>query len=366
MSTLPEHRDRAPDVNSEHRLLEIRREAERRGAVQAAGIRPPGAPFPQASPETGYYGIPLLKQPQWKWEVPLYFFVGGVAGSAAVIATMAQWVGRDPELARDARLVAAAGGALSSGLLIADLGRPARFLAMLRVFKKQSPMSVGAWVLAGFGSASGASAFADFAAGYFDAAPIRILGNIAQAFSTALALPFHNYTGVLIGATAIPVWNENIKTLPVHFGMSGVNAGVSVLELLGHDRSPALNVLGITASAVETFEGMHIEANPSRVVEPLKRGASGWTTRVGGVLSGPVPLALRVISAITKSRRVRRAASWSSIAGSIITRYAWMQAGKASAKNWRVPLDIPEERQLQKEPPLRVGEESAYPREKAS
>jgi Polysulphide reductase, NrfD len=366
MSTHPAPRDRVPDTSSESRLLEIRREADSRGMVKAAGIRPPGAPFPKASPETGYYGIPLLKQPQWKWEVPLYFFVGGAAGSAAVIASMAQWVGRDPELARDARLVAAAGGALSSGLLIADLGRPARFLNMLRVFKKQSPMSVGAWVLAAFGTASGASAFAGFAADYFDSAPIRILGNIAQTFSTALALPFHNYTGVLIGATAIPVWNENIKTLPVHFGMSGLNAGVSVLELLGHDRSAALNTLGLAASAIETFEGAHIEMNPSRVVEPLKHGATGWTTRIGGLLSGPLPLALRIISAVTKSRSARRAASWSSIAGSIVTRYAWMQAGKASAKNWRLPLDIPEEQELQKKAQQRAGEEPAYLREQAS
>jgi len=351
MSTLPEHRrDRVPDTSSEARLLEIRREAESRGVVQAEGVRPPGAPFPKASPETGYYGIPLLKEPQWKWEVPLYFFVGGAAGSSAVIASMAQWIGRDPELARDARLVAAVGGALSSGLLIADLGRPARFLAMLRVFKMQSAMSVGAWTLAAFGTFSGASAFAQFAADYFDSAAIRVVGNIAQGFATALGLPFHNYTGVLIGATAVPVWNENIKMLPVHFGMSGLNSGVSILELMGHDESTALNTLGIVASAVETFEGFHIETNSNREVEPLKHGVTGWTTRVGGVLSGPLPLALRLISAFTKSRNLRRAASWSSIAGSIVTRYAWMYAGKASAKNWRLPLDIPDETAAPKKP----------------
>ena len=121
------------------------------------GVRLPGAPFPVASPETGYYGIPLLKEPAWTWEIPPYFFVGGAAGSAAVLGAVARWTGRDLKLARDCRYIAAAGTALSSALLISDLGRPARFLAMLRVFKPQSPMSVGAWTLAVFGSFSGCS-----------------------------------------------------------------------------------------------------------------------------------------------------------------------------------------------------------------
>ena len=54
MSTVPEHRDQVPTTASEARLLEIRREAETRGVVKAEGIRPPGAPFPKASPDTGY------------------------------------------------------------------------------------------------------------------------------------------------------------------------------------------------------------------------------------------------------------------------------------------------------------------------
>src|SRR5581483_2525019 len=97
-------------------------------------IRPQGAPFPKASPETGYYGIPLLKPPQWKPEVPLYFFVGGAAGAAAVIDAIGHYTGADAKLVRDARWIAAAGAVISPALLIADLGRPERFLAMMRVF----------------------------------------------------------------------------------------------------------------------------------------------------------------------------------------------------------------------------------------
>jgi hypothetical protein len=345
---------------SEARLLQLRREAETRGRVEARGVHPPGAPLPQASPETGYYGIPMLKQPQWKWEVPLYFFVGGAAGSAAVIGAMANWVGRDPLLRRNARLLAAAGGAISTGLLVADLGRPSRFLNMLRVFKKQSAMSVGAWTLAAFSTFSGAAAFAELAAEAFDFAPIRVLGHISEAFSAALGLPFHNYTGVLIGATAIPVWNRNITSLPIHFGMSGVNSAVAILELLGHDHG-ALNLLGIGASAFETYEGVHLEQRTEPALDPLKHGFSGWLTRLGGVLSGPAPLGLRVAAQISGSKKMRRAACWSAIAGSLLTRYGWMRAGHASAKNWRLPLEISESTPEQAELHARRGDR-ALPR----
>jgi hypothetical protein len=352
MSMEPVRQDPAPRRASEARLLELRREAETRGRVEGAGVTPPGAPFPKASPETGYYGIPMLKRPQWKWEVPLYFFVGGAAGSVSVIGAMAHWVARDTQLRRNARLVAAAGGLISTGLLVADLGRPARSLAMLRVFKKQSAMSMGAWTLAAFSSFSGASAFAEWVGERFDFAPVRVLGHISEAFSAALGLPFHNYTGVLIGATAIPVWNRNITTLPIHFGMSGVNTGVAILELLGHDNT-ALNLLGIGASGFETYEGLHLEQRQEPELDPLKHGFSGWITRLGGALSGPVPLSLRLAAQISGSRKMRRAAGWAAIAGSLLTRYGWMRAGHASAQNWRLPLEIPESAtapQLQSKP----------------
>jgi hypothetical protein len=351
MSTDPVRYDRTPDTDSEARLLEIRREAETRGIAQGRGFRPQDAPFPQASPESGYYGIPLLKQPQWTWEVPLYFFVGGAAAASALIGAMARWTARDKELARDARLVAAGGAIISTGLLVSDLGRPERFLNMLRVFKAQSPMSVGAWVLALFGSASGAAAFAQIVDDKLDLAPVRVLGDVAEGFAAALGLPLATYTGVLIGATAIPAWNHNVKTLPVHFAMSGLASGVSVLELMGHDDSTALNLLGIGAAALESYEGIHLEfLRHPEVNRPLKHGVTGWTTRFGGVLSGPVPLALRLLAAATGSRRLRRIAAASAIAGSILTRYGWVYAGHESARDWRLPLGLREEAQLDQGP----------------
>src|SRR5438093_10671138 len=110
---------RTPDFASEQKLVEIRREAERRGEVKASGIRPAGSPFPMASPDTGYYGIPLLKKPAWTWEIPLYFFTGGTAGAAAVVGAHADYGASDRRLVRQARRVAPAAAAICAALLTA-------------------------------------------------------------------------------------------------------------------------------------------------------------------------------------------------------------------------------------------------------
>src|ERR1051325_7340755 len=105
-----------------------------------------------------YYDVALLKPPVWTWEVPLYFFVGGAAGAAAIIGSVAEWAGGDGRLARDAKWIPAAGGPLSAALLTSDLGRPERFVNMLRVFKPHSAMSVGSWTLTAFSASSTAIA----------------------------------------------------------------------------------------------------------------------------------------------------------------------------------------------------------------
>jgi hypothetical protein len=340
---LPELPGRVPDSQSERRLTALRREAAQSGVVSGKGVLPQGAPFPQASPTTGYYGVPLLKEPQWHPEVPLYFFVGGAAGASAVIADMASWLGDDRELVRSARWIAAGGGALSSALLIKDLGVPSRFLNMLRVFKPQSPMSMGAWTLSAFSSVSAAAAFGNLMQEKLGPSiAIKIVENAAGLLATATGLVMASYTGVLIGATVIPVWNENVGTLPQHFAASGLNSAVSILELFGHDDSRALNLLGISASCYEVAEGALLESKRHRVNEPLRKGWSGAIVRAGGVLSGPVPLALRLAYAVSGNKKLRRAAAWSSVAGSLLTRFGWVHAGRASARDHRIPLELPE------------------------
>src|SRR5262245_26342281 len=214
-------------LSREDRLNEIRRQVEWEGRLEIVGDRPAGAPFPQASAENGYYRIPLLKEAPWTWEIPLYFFVGGAAGAAAVIGAIARYTGADRKLVRDARWIAAAGAVISPALLISDLGRPERFLSMLRVFKPQSPMSVGVWTLVGFSGSVAATVFADvMQRRYGPSLPLRVVENAGEAASLAFGLPFSNYTGVLLGATAIPVWNQNVVDLPIQFGASGLSSAV--------------------------------------------------------------------------------------------------------------------------------------------
>jgi formate-dependent nitrite reductase membrane component NrfD len=299
---------RAPDAATEKRLEEIRREAELKGLLQ-----------PKQVP--GYFDLPLLKQPAWTWEVPLYFFIGGGAGAAAAIGAAAQLTGGNERLVRDARWIAAIGANLSAPLLISDLGRPQRFLNMLRVFKPQSPMSVGAWIVAAFGAASTSAVILP-----------RSLTHAAAIGSAISGLGMATYTGVLIGATSIPVWAKHAAILPAHFGASAAGSAVSMLEIRGHWQ-PALNAIGIGAAAFETITGLRIETSRDAESKPLREGTNGTITRIGGVLSGPVPLLLRIAGG--KSKRIRRLAAASTIVGSLITRFAWLGAGRISARDVR-------------------------------
>ena len=273
-----------------------------------------------------YHGFPLLKKPVWTWEIPAYFFVGGAAGAAALVGAVARRTGGNEALVRDARWIAAAGAALSPVLLVSDLGRPERFFNMLRVFKVQSPMSVGAWTLVAFSSAAGAAAFADLAhRATGGRLPVRVLGDASEMLAAATGMIMSTYTGVLLGATAIPVWSSNARILPLHFGASGMGAAVSLLELLGH-RSRALNRIGMGAAAAETALAAYLESRDNPAMTPLRGGAVGSGARTAALLSGPLPLALRLFAG--RSPTARRIAAISTLAGSLMTRMTWMQAGK--------------------------------------
>jgi formate-dependent nitrite reductase membrane component NrfD len=330
----------------ESRLNEIRRQASEGGTVNSAGVRAAGSPMPMASPQTGYYQQPLLKEPQWSPLVPLYFFVGGASGSLGVIGSLADLVGGDKEMARKARHMASAGSAISSVLLIADLGRPSRFLNMLRVFKPQSAMSVGSWVLSGFSASAAASTIADILDTRTDGCMISgFLRGVGRTGCVVFGLPFHNFTGVLIGSTAVPVWNNRIRSLPREFGMSGLQAAVGMLELSGETDSGALNALGMVSAAVESWEILEAMGVQDRALAPAKEGLTGALVQTAGILSGPVPLPLRLASLFTRrgKHRLRQAAAISGVVGSLLQRYGWVQAGTVSARDRKVPLKIGEE-----------------------
>lgn len=305
---------------------------EPRGTGHAAGSAEHQAPSAQQpSRRAQYYDYPALKAPVWTWEIPTYFFVGGAAGAAALIGAVGRRTGADAALVRDARWIAAAGAALSPPLLISDLGRPERFLNMLRVFKMRSPMSVGAWTLVAFSNAAAASAFADAAhRATSGRLPVKVVADAAGMLSAATGLLLSTYTGVLLGATAIPVWSANARLLPLHFGASGLGSAVSMLELLGH-REPALNAIGMGTALAETAFAAHVELSDDPAMQALKEGRTAALARAAGILSGPVPLFLRLFAG--RSPNARRIAALSTIAGSILTRAAWIAAGKTSSRD---------------------------------
>ena len=187
----------------------------------------------------------IVKSAVWTWEVPVYFFVGGSAGMAGLIAgvvyLMADARGEVqsalPVVSR-ALWIAFAGALLSPPLLISDLGRPRRFLNMLRRFNRRSTLSVGVWILIAFSAAvSGALWLHGAQRGWpnWPPAPSALVPLLAPALAilTLLGGLLATYTGVLLSATVVPAWNRQRRLLPTHFGLASLASAAAWLVLLG-------------------------------------------------------------------------------------------------------------------------------------
>jgi Polysulphide reductase, NrfD len=313
---------------SEKRFEELREQAWKEGVVPGKGVDVAGGPIPR---KPGYYGQPVLKPPVWTWEIPLYFFFGGIAGMSSVIA-LAAVLFHHVEVARAAMWLAAIAGAiLSPILLIMDLGRPHLFLNMLRVFKHRSPMSMGAWILSAFGACAvpGLIALELHAHQVFPGTLDQFLSVVAGIFvfgSAIFGTFLATYTGVLIGATAIPAWFLHRTLLPIHFGTAGLGSAAALLELLGH-RIPALNFLGFYAAGVETVLLIWLSLNKHGVADrAIHEHSSGWLIRIGEVLNGPLALVLRLFGFIPL-------AAISFLIGALVSRFGWIAVGKISGAN---------------------------------
>ncbi|PYK58330.1 MAG: hypothetical protein DME43_11865 [Verrucomicrobia bacterium] len=313
---------------SEKRLEELREQAWKDGVVPGKGVDVAGGPIPR---KPGYYGQPVVRPPVWTWEVPLYFFMGGIAGMSAVIASGAI-IFHHVDLAGAAMWLAAiAGAVLSPILLIMDLGRPHLFLNMLRVFKHRSAMSMGAWILSLFGACAVPGLIAlelhaqQIFAGSLDqllrlAAGLFIFGS--AIFGTLLA----TYTGVLIGATAIPAWFSHRTLLPIHFGTAGLGSAAGLLELLGH-RIAALNFLGYYAAGVESALLIWLSLDKQGAANrAIHEHGSGWLIRIGEVLNGPLAIVLRLFGLIPF-------AALSFLIGALVSRFGWIWVGKVSGSD---------------------------------
>lgn len=269
-----------------------------------------------------YYGRPILKAPEWTWEVPWYFFAGGLAGASSVLSLAAKLAGR-PALARRTRMVAAAGAAISPALLISDLGRPKRFLHMLRVFKPTSAMSVGSWVLASYSGAASAAAALD-ALGWWP----RLRG-LLDAAAGALGLPMATYTAVLVADSSIPAWHEARHELPFVFAGSAAASAGAVAAVLADDADAGIGRrLAVGGVAVELAADTRMRARLGVLGEVYDDGDAGRYHRIARASSAAGAAVLAVAG---RSRAGRVAGASLVLAGSVAQRWAVYRAGFSSA-----------------------------------
>jgi formate-dependent nitrite reductase membrane component NrfD len=312
---------------SEKRLEEMREQAWKDGVVPGRGVDVAGGPIPR---KPGYYGQPVVKPPVWTWQIPIYFFVGGLGGMSAVIASAALAF-HHVDLARAAMWLAAAGAILSPILLIMDLGRPLLFINMLRVFKYQSAMSMGVWILTFFGACvvPGSIALELHALHMFIGAMdqlFRIAAGLLIFGSAIFGMLLATYTGVLIGATAIPAWFLHRTLLPIHFGTAGLGCAAGLLELLGY-RIAALKVLGYYAAAVESALLIWLSVDKHGVADrAIHEHGSGWLIRIGEILTGPLALVLRLFGQVPF-------AAIAFLVGALVSRFGWIAVGKVSGSD---------------------------------
>jgi hypothetical protein len=278
-----------------------------------------------------YYGRPILKVTRWKEpHLPAYLVLGELSGALAVVGALAHATGRR-SLAMTARLGSAAAAYGGGAFLTAELGRPERFLNMLRVAKPTSPMSMGSWILASHSGLISAAAASEVTG------RLRGIGTLAGAAAAVTGPALAAYPGVLLADTAVPAWHSSYRELPLLFtggamtaaGAAGLAAGA--LRADRTDFEPARR-LAIIGAAVESAAGYALEVKRGPVGEPYRTGegarmltAARYLTLGGGV-------------AVLAARRSRIAAVASAVllaGGGYCAKVAVLRAGKESAADPR-------------------------------
>jgi formate-dependent nitrite reductase membrane component NrfD len=277
---------------------------------------------------------PVMKPSVWTWEVPLYFWFGGIAAGSSFVALACDLSG-DEHSARIARKVALGALIPSPPLLIMDLGRPGRFYNMLRVFKPRSPMNMGAWALTLFGNLAAASVGAD------------LLGRrrAARAIGAANAVVggyLGSYAGVLLASTAVPVWARSRLFLGPIFVCTATATGAATCRLVlvglglpeGHQTREALGRVETGAMTAELLLSTLNERQLGPLAKGLESGTSGrlfkaakWSVRAG--------LGLRFARGRGGPWTHHLASVLYLVAG-LLFRYGWVGAGPPSARDDRV------------------------------
>ncbi len=294
------------------------------GQVAAANRRMRDAPV------SDIHG-PFIHAPVWTWEVAAYFWFGGMASGAAFVALACDAAG-DHRSAAIARKVVLGAVAPAPLLLIADLGRPERFLNMMRIFKPRSPMNTGAWCLVAF-SGSGALAVAADLAGRPKTA--RALGALTSLFGSYLG----SYTGVLLACTAVPVWARSRTILGPAFVATATATGAAATRLVlvasglpqTHPTRRALGTIETASMLTELSISAIGERRLGDAAKALRRGRPGIYFRTAKSLVA-LGLSLRLLARRTGPRE-QELASFVFLAAGLAFRLAWVSAGKASAED---------------------------------
>jgi len=277
------------------------------------------------SESTSYHGQPLIKEPIWTWEIPCYFFTGGLAGGSAGLAYLSQLRGNEV-LARRAWTGATVGIGMSPLFLISDLGRPMRFLNMLRMFKVSSPMSVGSWIL----SASGASTTLAALNAWTGRFPRS--ARFARPAAALLGLPLSTYTAALVANTAVPVWHEARRMLPFVFGSgAALSAGAAAVIATPPEHAAPARRLALASAALELASNEVMKKQLGEHGEPYQRGAPSKFSHLTQALivSGAGLLLRRGQS----SRGAAIAAGSMLCAGALSARWTVFKAGFQSASD---------------------------------
>jgi DMSO reductase anchor subunit len=273
---------------------------------------------------TSYYGRPVIKEPVWTPEVPIYFFTGGLAGASAGLAFVARLTGRK-QLARAATGNAFAGVAVSPLLLISDLGMPKRFLNMLRVFKVTSPMSVGSWIISVEGGLLTITAAHEFL-GWFP----KPLARVVEAIAAFLGMPLATYTAALIANTAVPVWHEGRRELPFAFAGGSAMAAGGAAALGAPSQAGPARRLAIIGALTEAVSMEYSKRAMGEVAEPYSTGAAGKLEKATMACAGAGAAALTFAEA-RRSRRAGMLGSALVLTGSMLGRWMVFKAGFQSA-----------------------------------
>jgi Polysulphide reductase, NrfD len=274
-----------------------------------------------------YYGRPIVKEPVWKPEIPLYFFTGGMAGAATLLTLGARLTGNEV-LARRALAVNTAAITVSPVLLVKDLGRPQRFYNMLRVFKVTSPMSVGTWIVSASGTASGVAAACEVTG------LLPRVKAAAEGVAGALAPFLSTYTATLVSDSVIPAWHEARRQLPFVFaGGSAASAGGAVAALTPSRVAGPARRLAIVGGALELAATKAMEDRLGELVgEPYRTGLGGTLSKSAKAATA-AGMGLMALSGRRRSGAV--AAGLLLCTGALVERFAVYHAGKASARDPR-------------------------------